>query len=183
MRQKFVIYPHRTKLRPEPSATRRVVLVFVLAVTGAVGMHALYLRDDAAAGGNHLGDRPNRSPSALAQVVPNAAANPMAIPIVPSMNSSHALTMDAAPETSGPIPTESSAQSPGRDQIAETQGPENRERSASEQSPGKVAGKSPSPKRRVARHRSNGVDGPYAQYTYRASAWYQRQPPSPFFRF
>jgi len=146
-------------------------------------MHALYLRDDAAADGGHVGDEPNRSPSALAQIVPNAAANPMAMPIVPSMNSSHALTMGAAPETSGPIPTESSALSPGQDQIPETQGPENRERSASEQSPGKVAGKSPSPKQKVARHRSNGAGGPNAQYTYRAWAWYQRQPPSPFFRF
>jgi hypothetical protein len=193
MRQKFVIYPDRTKVRSEPSAMRRVVLVFVLAVTGTVGLHALYLQDDAGAEGSHLGDRPSRSANALAQVVPDAVpdavpgavpgavANP--IPVVPSTNSSHALTMDAAPATSGSMPTESGAASPGQLQIAETQGPENRERPASEQSPGKVAGKSPSPKQKAARHRSNGAGGPYAQYTYGAWAWYQRQPPSRFFRF
>jgi hypothetical protein len=177
MRQKFVIYPDRTK--SEPSAMRRVVLVFVLAVTGAVAMHTLYPQDGAGADGSHIGDRPSRSANALAPAAPGAAANP--IPTVPSTNSSHALTMGATLATSGSMPTESGAA--GQLQIAETQGPENRERPASEQSPGKVAGKSPSPKQKAARHRSNGAGGPYAQHTYGAWAWYQRQPPSPFFRF
>jgi len=180
MRQKFVIYPDRTNLRSEPSAKgRKVAVVFVLAVTGVVGMHALYPQDNAAAGGSHVGDRSSPAPIALAQVPPDAATDPT--PNVPSTNALQTLTVDAEQATTGSVPAQSGAVSPGLSQIAQNEG-----RSASEPPPGKIAEASPPPKQKVARHRSSAAGG-YAQYTnrdYRAWGWYAQRPsPSPFFRF
>jgi hypothetical protein len=183
MRQRFVIYPDRMTLRSEPSARRKkIAVVFVLAATAIVGMPELYPQDDAAADWNHSDDRPNQTPSTLAQVLPHAAANP--IPIVPPTNSSHALTIDSVWAANGSIPVEGGAVSLDEFQNPEHQSPENRQRVPSDQPPGKVPEKSPSPKQKVARHRSNEAGSGYAQYTYGAWPWYsQRTSPSPFFRF
>jgi hypothetical protein len=149
-------------------------------VTGIVGMHALYPQDDAAADWNHSGDRPNQTPSTLAQVLPHAAVDP--IPIVPSTNSS--LTIVSVRAANGSIPVEGGAVSLDEFQNPEHQSPENHQRVPSDQPPGKVPEKSPSPKQKVARHRSNEAGSGYAQYTYGAWPWYsQRTSPSPFFRF
>jgi hypothetical protein len=181
MRQRFVINPDLTKARSEPSArVKKIALVLALALTGVTGIHSLYPQGNAAADGSRNGDRPNEAPHALAQVLPDAAAD--ALPMVPSTNSLQTLTADAEQPTGGSVPAESSAAAPAQSQI-----PENQERTASEQPSGKIVEKSPSPKQKVARHRSNREAGPFAPYPYRdfrAWAWNSQRPsPSSFFHF
>jgi len=179
MRQRFVIDPDQIKPRSEPSArVKQIALVLALALTGVAGLHSLYPQGNAAADGSRDGDRPNAAPHALAQVLPDAATDSLAM--VPSTNSLHTLTANAEQATGGSIPAESSAVSPAQSQI-----PENQERTPSEQPSGKVAEKSPTPKQKVARHRSNREAGPFAAFPYRdprAWAW-NSQRSSPFFHF
>jgi len=187
MRQRFVIDPDRTKPSAEPSArVKQIVLVLALALTGVAGIHSLYPQGNAAADGSRNGDQPNAAPDALAQVLPNAQVLPDATahapPMIPSTNSLYTPTADAEQATGGSIPAQSSAGSPAQSPI-----PENQEPTPSEQPSGKVAEKSPSPKHKVARHRSNREAGPFAAYPnrdFRAWAWNsQRASPSPFFHF
>jgi len=180
MRQRFTLDPDRTKPRPEPpERVKRILLVLALALTGAAGIHSLYTQDNAAADGSRIGDQPNAAPQALAQVLPDAAADPVAM--VPSGNSLHAPTADAGQATGGSIPAQSSAVPPAQSRIAENQEP-----TPSEQASGNGAEKSHSPKHKVARHRSNRESGASAAYQYRERAWAwnsQRPSPSPFFHF
>jgi hypothetical protein len=179
--------PDRTKPSPEPTArVKKIALVLAVALTGVAGIHSLYSQGNAAADGSLNGDQPNAAPHALAQVLPNAQVLPEAAayppPMVPSTRSLYTPTVYAEQATGGSIPAEGTAVSSAPSQIPETQ-----ERTASEQPSGKVAEKSPSPKHKVARHRSNREAGPFAAYPNRdfgAWAWNsQRASPSPFFHF
>jgi hypothetical protein len=182
MRQRFVLDPDRTKPRPErPARVKRILLVLALALTGAAGIHSLYTQDNAAADGSRIGDQPNAAPQALAQVLPDAAADPVAM-MITSGNSLHAPTADAGQAPGASIPAQSGAVPPAQSRIAETPEP-----APSEQASGNGAEKSHSPKHKVARHRSNREAGASAAYPYRdfrAWAWNSQRPsPSPFFHF
>jgi hypothetical protein len=172
MRERFVIDPDRTKPRSEPyAAARKIALILALALTGVAGIHSLYPQGNAAADASRSSDRPNT----LAQVLPAAAADPM--PVVASANSLHGPAVEAERATGGQIPAESSA-------AGQLQVPENQGRASPEQPPGKVAEASPSPKQKVARHRSNRESSPYAYRDNRSWAWYSQRPSaSPFFHF
>jgi hypothetical protein len=177
MREKFVIDPDRTKLRSEPAAiVRKVALVLALALTGVAGIHSLYPQGNAAADASRSGERLNPAPNTLAKVVPDVAADP--VPVVVSTSSLHAPMAEAEQATGRSIPAGSSA-------AGRPQAPENQTQTSPEPPPGKVAEASPSPKQKVARHRSNRDS--YAPYQYRDNrswAWYSQRPAaSPFFHF